>query len=138
MSLDKSALEPGKQYLNYYLHKVRGNASTHKSYHVSMQKVSIRLMRCSRPVRLMSSSSNVWYDRLFGTFAFQQLQPSNVVRLQGTGAKPGETVSLTAGGMTFNTIADESGTYAFHATIIPAGAAMLTVSGAAKPVMIEA
>jgi hypothetical protein len=80
----------------------------------------------------------VWYDRLFGTFAFQQLQPSNVVRLQGTGAKPGETVSLTAGGRTFNTIADESGAYAFHAPIIPAGAAMLTVSGAAKPVMVEA
>lgn len=79
----------------------------------------------------------IWYDQIFGTFAFQQLPPASTPLLQGTGAKAGEVITLSAGGRTFNTIADKSGAYAFRAPIIPKGPGTLTIGGVAKAVTIE-
>ena len=80
----------------------------------------------------------VWYDTVFGTFAFQQLKPLGTARVKGTGARAGQTVTLKAGGKTFNAIADKKGSYAFHAPVIPAGRAMLTVGSTTKPITISA
>ena len=69
---------------------------------------------------------NVWYDNLFGTFAFQEVPPATSPVMQGTGATPGDLVTLVAtGGKIFRTVADSSGKYAFHAPNIPAGAATM-------------
>lgn len=81
---------------------------------------------------------DIWYDQVFGTYAFQELVPASTPLLQGTGAKPGETVTLLAGGRKFNTMADSSGAYAFRAPTIPPGPATLTISGTATPVTIQA
>lgn len=70
---------------------------------------------------------NVWYDNLFGTFAFQQSTPSATPLLQGSGATPGQVVTLTAGTKIFRTVADQTGKYAFSAPTIPAGSAMLSM-----------
>ncbi|MGH7120855.1 MAG: hypothetical protein ACREFP_18025 [Acetobacteraceae bacterium] len=51
----------------------------------------------------------VWYDRVFGTFAFRSVPPSPSARLTGGGAKPEGTITLTAGGRTYHTIADAAG-----------------------------
>ena len=63
----------------------------------------------------------IWDDQVFGTYAFQQLPPASKPLLQGTGAKPGEIITLVAGGKRFNTVADSSGEYAFFAPTIPTG-----------------
>ena len=79
----------------------------------------------------------IWYDSLFGTFAFQQLLPTATPRLTGTG-EPGQVVTLEAGGRTYRTAVGADGKYAFHAPTIPAGAALVSVAGAAAtPVSIE-
>ena len=80
---------------------------------------------------------NVWYDNLFGTFAFQQGQPSLTPRFQGSGVPPAQHVTLTAGGKVFRTVADPKGQFVFRASTIPAGAAVLAIgSQPGKPVTI--
>jgi hypothetical protein len=69
---------------------------------------------------------NVWYDNLFGTFAFQPLQPTAQPRLAGTGAKPGQEVILKVGGLQFRTVAGRDGSYQFRAPGIPAGQITVT------------
>jgi hypothetical protein len=80
---------------------------------------------------------NVWYDKLFGTFAFQADTPAKDARLRGNGAKPGQQVRLSAGGWKFVTVADRSGRYAFFARSIPKGRGMVSVgAGLTRPVDI--
>jgi hypothetical protein len=80
---------------------------------------------------------NIWYDNLFGTFAFQQSPLSSSARFQGAGATPGQHVTLTAGGKVFRTVADKSGKFGFWAPTIPAGAAKLAIgSQPAKTVAV--
>ena len=68
---------------------------------------------------------------------FQQLLPTATPRLTGTG-EPGQVVTLEAGGRTYRTAVGADGKYAFHAPTIPAGAALVSVAGAAAtPVSIE-
>jgi hypothetical protein len=69
---------------------------------------------------------NIWYDDLFGTFAFQPVQPAAEPRLAGTDAKPGQEVVLEAGGLRFRTVAGQDGSYQFRAPGIPAGQVTLT------------
>lgn len=79
----------------------------------------------------------VWYDHLFGTFAFQQLQPASSARLQGSGAQPGAEVSLVSGGRAFVTVANQQGEFAFFAPTIPDGDATLNVGNATgQPVKV--
>ena len=70
---------------------------------------------------------SIWYDTVFGTFAFQQTKPVSANRFQGTGASPGQLVTLKAGGSVFRTVADKNGHFVFRARSVPAGAATLTV-----------
>ncbi len=80
---------------------------------------------------------NVWYDNLFGTFAFQEVAPAPSARLQGNGASADDAITLTTGGETFKTVADANGQYTFRAPNIPAGVAMLAVGKqSAKQVMV--
>ena len=80
---------------------------------------------------------NIWYDNLFGTFAFQEVAPPASPMFQGSGAATGQIVTLTAGGKIFGTVADKNGHFSFHAPSIPAGSAMLSIgTKSAKPVMI--
>jgi hypothetical protein len=78
----------------------------------------------------------LWYDNLFGTFAFQQAALSPSVRLQGKGATPGQEVALVSGAKTFRTVADQNGNFGFWASAIPAGDAMLAV-GNQTPVPVK-
>jgi hypothetical protein len=78
---------------------------------------------------------NLWYDKLFGTFAFQLDQLASVPSLQGDGAQPNQKVTLSAGGKVFVTVADRKGHYAFYARGIPHGHAILTIGNAASQVV---
>jgi hypothetical protein len=69
----------------------------------------------------------IWYDTLFGTFAFQQRPPGHQTRLHGGGAQPGQQVRLEVGGKVFRTVADANGDYMFRAQDIGDGDAMLMV-----------
>lgn len=69
----------------------------------------------------------IWFDQLFGTWAFQQHEVASSPLVSGGGAKPGEKVKLEAGNRTYVTVADKDGHYTFKAKSIPAGAASLTV-----------
>ena len=72
-------------------------------------------------------SVNLYYDILFGTFAFQMDNPSVAARLKGKGAKPFAEVQLLAAGKTFVTVADKAGAFAFYSPRIPKGKATLKV-----------
>ncbi len=69
---------------------------------------------------------NIWYDSLFGTFAFQPVEPLATPRLTGSDAKPGQEVVLEAGGLQFRTVAGPDGSYQFRSPAIPAGQVTLT------------
>lgn len=69
----------------------------------------------------------LWYDELFGTWAFQQGQATSSPIVSGTGAKPNEVIRLVAGSRAYVTVADRKGHYQFRAASIPEGAARLTV-----------
>jgi hypothetical protein len=69
----------------------------------------------------------LWYDQLFGTWAFQQGEAGSAQVFSGTGTKPGDVVRLKVGNSTYVTVANEKGAYAFTAKSIPHGAASLTV-----------
>ena len=71
----------------------------------------------------------IWYDNLFGTWAFQQLTPSEQPAVSGQGAQPGEVVTLEVGGKTHVTVADSKGDYAFRAPNIAAGSGQLLMAG---------
>jgi hypothetical protein len=70
---------------------------------------------------------NIWFDQLFGTWAFQQVPVAPTPLLSGKGANPGETVLLQAGNQTYMTVADKNGHYTFRNSTIPKGTAKLTV-----------
>ena len=57
---------------------------------------------------------NIWYDALFGTFAFQQLPLAEEPRIAGTGATPGREVILEAGGLEYRSVAGPEGSYQFR------------------------
>jgi hypothetical protein len=69
---------------------------------------------------------NIWYDALFGTFAFHQLPPTPEPIIAGTNATPGHEVILKAGGAEYRTVAGPDGSYQFRAPGIPAGQFALT------------
>jgi hypothetical protein len=73
---------------------------------------------------------NLWYDSLFGTFAFQLDKPATTARLRGQGAQPNQEVKLQVGGKVFTTVADQHGNFAFFAPSIPSGRAMLRIGDA--------
>jgi hypothetical protein len=70
----------------------------------------------------------IWYDNLFGTFAFQPLQPTAEPHLAGMDAKPGQEVILEAGGLQFRTVAGPDGHYQFCSPGIPTGQMILSFS----------
>ena len=74
---------------------------------------------------------NIWFDQLFGTWAFQQVPVAPTPLLSGSGAKPGETVLLQAGNHTYMTVADKNGHYTFRNSTIATGTAKLTVGSKA-------
>lgn len=74
---------------------------------------------------------NIWFDQLFGTWAFQQVPVAPTPILSGDGARPGEAVLLQSGSQTFLTVADKAGRYTFRNSTIPKGPARLTVGGKA-------
>lgn len=69
---------------------------------------------------------NVFYDTLFGTFAFQPVPPTPQPRLMGSGAAPGQTVLLEVAGLRFRTVAGPDGGYRFRAPAIPDGPTRVT------------
>jgi hypothetical protein len=71
----------------------------------------------------------LWYDNLFGTWAFQQLVPTAQPMVSGHDAQPGEVVRLEAGGKVHVTVADNTGRYSFRAPNIAQGSARLFVHG---------
>lgn len=70
---------------------------------------------------------NIWYDNVFGTFAFEQAQSAPSPRFQGSGSQAGSLVVLEAGGRIFRTVADQHGSFRFTATSIPDGSALLMI-----------
>jgi hypothetical protein len=69
----------------------------------------------------------IWYDTLFGTWAFQQLQPAPQPLVSGSGAAPGAIVHLEAGGQVHATVADAQGRYEFRAPNIAPGQAQVVI-----------
>jgi hypothetical protein len=72
-------------------------------------------------------AATIWFDTLFGTWAFQQEPTSPLAAVSGSGATPGETIKLHAGNRTYVTVADVKGEYSFYAKSIPHGTASLIV-----------
>ena len=81
---------------------------------------------------------NIWYDNLFGTFAFESVPvPAGpTVKFQGTGTGAAQEVSLRAGGKVFRTVTGPDGHFVFRAPHIPSGNAMLGIGGVTRPVTI--
>jgi hypothetical protein len=79
----------------------------------------------------------VYYDTVFGTFAFQGVA-SGSVKISGksldVNGKPrsNEIVTLMIGGQKFTTRTKPDGSFAYRATTIPAGAGSVTAAGVAK------
>ena len=71
----------------------------------------------------------IWYDNLFGTWAFQQLPTGGAAALTGQGAQPGQPVRLEVGGRVHVAIADQKGDYTFRAPNIAHGVGQLMISG---------
>lgn len=81
----------------------------------------------------------IYYDNMFGTYAFQETNPAPLARFQGSGVQPGQEVRLDAGGKVFLTVADQNGTFMFRAPTIPDGNAMLMIGDQpGQPVTISA
>jgi len=78
----------------------------------------------------------IWYDQLFGTWAFQQSESASSAILSGSGAQPGEVVKLKAGSRAYVTVADARGVYGFRALSIPHGEASLIV-GSQQPTTVN-
>jgi hypothetical protein len=71
----------------------------------------------------------IWYDNLFGTWAFQQLALTDQPAVSGQGAPPGEVLTLEIGGQTHVTVADAKGNYTFRSSNIPSGSGQLLIPG---------
>ena len=69
----------------------------------------------------------IWYDSLFGTWAFQQLQPGSQPVASGSGAAPGAVVKLESAGQVHVAVADAQGRYEFRAPNIAPGTAQVFV-----------
>jgi hypothetical protein len=78
----------------------------------------------------------IWYDTLFGTWAFQQLQPAGQPLVSGSGAAPGAVVHLEAGGKVHATVADAQGRHEFRAPNIAPGEAQVLIGNAAGTTVI--
>jgi len=78
----------------------------------------------------------IWYDQLFGTWAFQQHKTASSPLVSGDGARPGDTVKLEAGKRVYVTVADKKGHFAFRAKDIPNGAASVVI-GNEKPAPVK-
>lgn len=74
---------------------------------------------------------SIWYDTLFGTWAFQEMQPVTQPLVSGSGVAPGTIVTLESAGRVHATVADAHGNYEFHAPNIAPGQAELIVGDAA-------
>ena len=69
----------------------------------------------------------IWYDQLFGTFAFQEVPVAAAAIVSGTGAQPGALVRLQAGNRAYVTVANKSGHYGFRSKSIANGEATLKI-----------
>ena len=69
----------------------------------------------------------IWYESLFGTWAFQQVQPVGQAVVSGSGAAPGAVVKLESGSKVHATVADAQGHYEFRAPNIAPGKAQVFV-----------
>jgi hypothetical protein len=78
----------------------------------------------------------IWYDSLFGTWAFQQLQPTGQPVASGSGAAPGAVVTLQSAGQVHVAVADAQGHYEFRAPNIAPGTAQVFV-GTSAPTTVE-
>jgi hypothetical protein len=78
----------------------------------------------------------IWYDSLFGTWAFQQLEPASQPVVAGQGVAPGQVVTLEAGGRVHATVADAEGRYEFRAPNIAPGRAQVVI-GKNPPITVE-
>lgn len=79
---------------------------------------------------------NIWYDNLFGTFAFESVPAGPTVKFKGTGTGAAEEVTLRAGGKMFRTVTGPDGRFRFRAPHIPSGDALLRVGGVTRSVTI--
>jgi hypothetical protein len=93
------------------------------------QTVTLAMNLVSGPTE--SFAVVIWYDTLFGTLAFQQLQPAGQPLVSGSGATPGAVVQLEAGGEVHATVADAQGHYEFRAPNIAPGQARVRVGNSA-------
>jgi hypothetical protein len=78
----------------------------------------------------------IWYDSLFGTWAFQQHHPTSQPVASGTGVAPGAVVTLQSAGQVHIAVADAQGHYAFRAPNIAPGTAQVFV-GNNPPATVE-
>ncbi len=69
----------------------------------------------------------IWYDSLFGTWAFQQHHPTAQPVTSGSGAAPGAVVTLQSAGQVHVAVADAQGHYEFRAPNIAPGTAQVFV-----------
>lgn len=69
----------------------------------------------------------IWYDSLFGTWAFQQHHPTAQPVASGSGAAPGAVVTLESAGQVHVAVADAQGHYEFRAPNIAPGTAQVFV-----------
>jgi hypothetical protein len=87
-------------------------------------------------------SVTVYYDTVFGSFAFRQAPTSgdSVVTGVATGADgqpaSNQMVTLTADGKRFTAFTDATGRYVFHASEIPNGAGTLSIGALRRPIRV--
>jgi hypothetical protein len=81
-------------------------------------------------------SVTIWYDQLFGTWAFQQHPVASSPIVSGVGL-PGAQIELRIAGRTYVTVANASGRYAFWTASIPNGKGTLKIGNQPpKPVTV--
>jgi hypothetical protein len=90
-----------------------------------------------------TGSIRAWYDRVFGTFAFQTVPVTQEAGYSGTATDANgnpaanQQVTLSVGDRKFTTTTDSQGKYAFHSAGISRGKAILKVGSMTRNININ-
>jgi hypothetical protein len=115
-------------------------ASSSQEFH-SSQKAEVGAHFYAGPDEIYSVA--VYYDRIFGTFAFKKVVSnplewvSGIARLANGQPAAKQVVTLTIGGRKFSTRADAEGRYSFRASNITNGDGQIEVGNMRKTVRLQ-
>ncbi len=115
-------------------------AHSSKEFH-SSQKAEVSVHFYTKPDEIYSMA--VYYDRVFGTFAFKNVVPNQLEWVSGiahaSNGQPAakQVVTLTIGGKKYSTRTDAEGRYSFRSSNITGGDAQIEIGNIRKPVRLQ-